>query len=418
MLIFFGQSLNYGYAEVKNLIDAFDYSNLSEEEIKEEVELLYKYAKKSYVDNDFETAKLLLYQILELDPDHPGANKYIDFIIPKKISKIKYVETKKEQSLLEDTKELEFKRRQNVLQSAREQIELIEKERKNRETILRKRLSILEQDATLRRKFEIQDEKGIEDKKKKKEEVLEKEQEVLEGETLEEDESRDTQEKKVIEEIEKDSELNQDKVVKEYQETSQTKEQQIEKKRKQKIQKIIERELNRIQKEQERLAKEKEKRKRLQEIEEREKEVEQRRQPEIKKSEIIHSQKIKKEITRDKSDEIARRRQELLDKVEKKETKQTEQEEKGIGKGKAEKRQLAILEKYRRKTFVASKKGKKTQIKALYKEGFYCYKIGWYNLALSAFNKILELDPTQIKAADYIYIYIPEAEKDAKIKDR
>ncbi|MBL7198343.1 MAG: tetratricopeptide repeat protein [Candidatus Omnitrophica bacterium] len=83
-----------------------------------------------------------------------------------------------------------------------------------------------------------------------------------------------------------------------------------------------------------------------------------------------------------------------------------------------EKRQLAIVEKYQEKTKVASKKNKKAYIKALYREGFYCYKIGEYELAKEAFNKVLELDPTQLKAADYLHIYIPEAEKDAAIKGR
>ena len=85
---------NNNYAQTKNLIEGFDYSNLSPQQSKQEVELLYKYAKRAYDDNDFETAQKLFYQILELDSNSKGATIYLGKKIPDKISEIKNKEKK------------------------------------------------------------------------------------------------------------------------------------------------------------------------------------------------------------------------------------------------------------------------------------------------------------------------------------
>lgn len=99
-MVFSGLFLHKANAEVVNLMDDFDYSSLSILEIQQEIKLLYKYAKRAYADNDFELSKLLFYQILEFDPGHPGANKYLDYYIPKKISKSKYYKGKEQKVAL------------------------------------------------------------------------------------------------------------------------------------------------------------------------------------------------------------------------------------------------------------------------------------------------------------------------------
>ncbi len=158
-------------ANARNLINDFDYSNLSTQEIQQETKLLYKYGKKSYATNDLELAKLLFYQILELDPDHRGANKYIDYYIPKKLRMAEY-KRRKQQKVVLETKEKE------LLEENKEQpkevekvIELTEKEKKTKEKYFKEELKRIAREEKIKQKQEL--------KKKKQEEVERKRQEAI-----------------------------------------------------------------------------------------------------------------------------------------------------------------------------------------------------------------------------------------------
>ena len=389
----FNKLTNYCFAEVEDLVDYFDYSGFSEEEIKEEVKLLYKYAKKTYTDGDFETAKLLFYQILKLEPDHSGANKYIDILIPKKLGEIKQSEIKEERKISEIKNELEFQRSDRVLKSAKEQIDFIEIERKDREQMLREKLSQLENEATLMQKIKIEEENA-----KKKENM------VIINEKLEHSTESILSQEKQKEEVFRINQASEELVRKE----------------EERLKEIIGRELARVEEEQARLVKERE----IRAIQENNKKIEEQYKEELeaKKREIFQSDESQLSSKRDDKDDIGLRRQELLSKAGTVKEEQVETEAKEKKDKKVEKRiegeQLTTLDKHQQNTLIASKKSKKAHIKALYKEGIYAYRNGGYDLALKAFNKILELDFSQIKAADYVHIYIPEAEKDSRVKDR
>ena len=442
LFIFLNQPSNFVCAEVKNLIGDFDYSSLSEQEIKEEVGLLYKYAKKSFLEDDYETSKLLFYQILELQPSHSGANRYIDFKIPREIGKIKHLKSKEEQVYLDKKKESEFQKREKYIQNVREQLELIEQERVNRQTIHKDKLVQLEEEATIRKKLEIEKRKRLEVEKESQKAVLVDEESKKEKE--------EAVEKGRIDKITEDDKagLVKREIVEEDQKVSTEKEQEIDKQKREKIQKIMEQELFKIEKDLKLLAQDEKGRELIGISEKEDEERKLKEQEGLKKREIMRLldlekktrgveekqtgvkdmyilsdkqllEKKREEFTKQKTKKASIKDSMLkLNKEKVKDKKSKIKETSLIKENIREKKKLAIVEKYQGKTKAALKKSKKAYIKALYREGLYCYKIGKYELAKEAFSKVLELDPTQLKAADYLHIYIPEAEKDVVIRGR
>lgn len=285
------------YAQLENLLDNLDYSGLSERQIKDEIKLLYKHAKKAYKHRDFETAKGLFYKILELNPNHRAANIYLDEKIPKRLISI---DKQEEKSRLKQIKKQEIRGR---------------KQKEKADKIEARQLSI---EQTKQRRQELRETKGQEKiarqeaKQERREESADKKQEA----------------------------------------------------RRLKIK--------------ERLALAEQKQNRLEEARLKKIEAKQNRQEEKKRIVKIKQQKAQEQESK-KKDNIRER-------------------------------QLPVLRKYQQRSQAAAQKGKSALINALYEEGYFAYRIGEYAAAKDAFAKILEQDARQIRARDYLNIYIPRLE--------
>ena len=159
-------------AKLRNFIDDLDYSALSVEEIQQEVVLLYKFAKKAYSNNDLELAKLFFYQILELNPEHPGANKYIEYYIPKKSYQLKTKQLSKQKQ----STDIGYKRKEPY-KAPKRPIVTKQKEEKIKEELAKRQLKkevVEDKEPTLKQK------EAIAAKEKRQEAMQKRDQERLE----------------------------------------------------------------------------------------------------------------------------------------------------------------------------------------------------------------------------------------------
>jgi len=105
-----------------------------EEAFKEKIDAFYKQAKVLYKRGDLDKAKDLLTKIIEIDPEHSGANLYLDKRIPNKIEQARLAEQRRlkelarqeEQAKLAEQRRLEQQRRQE--QEAKEKVQLEKKQ--------------------------------------------------------------------------------------------------------------------------------------------------------------------------------------------------------------------------------------------------------------------------------------------------
>jgi len=101
---------------------------------QEKIDTLYKEAIVLYNDDQLDKAKESLVNVLELDPNHKGANFYLDKKIPDKIEQAKVAEERRlkelarqeEQAKLAEQRRLEQQRRQE--QEAKEKVQLEKKQ--------------------------------------------------------------------------------------------------------------------------------------------------------------------------------------------------------------------------------------------------------------------------------------------------
>jgi len=420
-----GRSLNFVYAEINMMSENFDYSSLSEEEKKEEADLIYKYAKKSYLDGDIETAKTLFYHVLELEPYHEGANKYIDEIIPKKLSLDKYIKAKEMKVILDKKEEMEFKNLENSIEAARKQMDTMEKERLTREALYKSQLNKLEKDVIEKEKAKKERiTKAKEKAEKKKQAKLEQQRIINEKKELKRKKKEDIiKAKKIKEEKENilpftDQQLTEDslKAVKDKEQISEEKLVKEIDSRRGTSWKMIGRELDNLEKENKRLHAIKEKERRRKELKEKkDKAREVKRARRVEKLEARKKKReekiAKKKEKQEKKEVLKKKREEskLNKKPEKQKIQQKKEDTVILNEDKV-KETDAVLQRHRRRMEAAlKKKTKDSQVKALYEEGVYCYKNKKYSLAEDAFNKALEINPNHVKTLDYLYIHIPEA---------
>ncbi|MDD5617569.1 MAG: hypothetical protein PHG69_00605 [Candidatus Omnitrophica bacterium] len=438
--IFYNQPSKFLYAEDRISIGYFDYSGMSKEDKKDEINLIYKYAKEAYRDNDLRTANVLFYQILELDPDHAGANRYIEYLIPKKISSDKYSKAKERQLILTKKEEAEFKKLNASIEKAKEQMDKMEKERVNKETLYRSQLNKIENDIKSEKNIEVNKTKDTKGKAK-----LKQKDKIKQEKKIQKKETRSILKEKKIKEQEPIKEeilFESPKLTEDSLKAADDTQREADKKLVNKLDakektswKMMEKELDKLQKKNVRLAKQKAqeaKKSRLKENKAREKA--QRKENKANKVEAkkrmaeekrINSPKYKKtqekaEIARKKEEELSLKKEMIKQKksqrIEKENVKKDKPAEKNIVKKEivarpGEDKTAEILKRHKQKIESAlQKKDRDSQIAALYDEGIYCYKVKSYDLAKEAFNKILELNPNHLKALDYTYIYIPEAE--------
>lgn len=427
--IFYNQSSKFLYAEDRISIGYFDYSGMSKKDKKDEVNLIYKYAKEAYRDNDLRTANILFYQILELDPDHAGANRYIEYLIPKKISSDKYSKAREKQLVLTKKEEAEFKKLDSSIEKAKEQMDKMEKERINKETLYRNQLNKIENDiknekdaqanktksakdkAKLKQKDKIKQEKKPQNKEVKnipKEEKI-KEQEPIKEEILFESPELTEDGLKAADDTQREADKKLVNKLDAKEKTSW---------------KMMEKELDNLQKKNMRLAKQRaQEAKKARLKEDKANKIEAKK--EMTEEKKINYPKYKKmqekaEIAKKKEEELSLKKEMVKQKksrwIEKENVKKDKLVKKNIVKKEAvvkpgEDKTAIILKRHKQKMESAlQKKDKDSQIAALYDEGIYCYKVKSYDLAKEAFNKILELNPNHLKALDYTYIYILEAE--------
>lgn len=168
-------------AKLRNLIDDLDYPTLSVEEVQQEVALLYKFAKKAYSDNDLELAKLFFYQILELDPEHPGANKYIEYYLPKKSYQLKAKQFDKQKQVVDfDFKQEDLLGTQGESRKdSKEQLITTQKEEKIKEKLAKRDLK---KEVAKEKKLTPKQKKAIAAKQRKQEVIQKREQASIEGE--------------------------------------------------------------------------------------------------------------------------------------------------------------------------------------------------------------------------------------------
>ncbi|MFC1708683.1 hypothetical protein ACFL2J_01290 [Candidatus Omnitrophota bacterium] len=161
---------------------SIDYSTLSIEEIQIEIKLLYQHAKRAYAENDLELSKLFFYKILEFDPEHRGANKYLDFIIPKKIYKTKFRQKQGQYFSLDD-KEIEVtKEQKEELQVLEKEVIVSEEKKAVKEKYYKKAINSIPKEEKRKRKLELIQQKRYEAEKRRQEAVQKKEKVRLERE--------------------------------------------------------------------------------------------------------------------------------------------------------------------------------------------------------------------------------------------
>lgn len=510
-----GLFLNLGHCEVKNLVDDLDYYDLTQKEKRSEVALLLKYAKKAYQNNDLETSRSLFNKILELSPEHPAANKYLAYLIPKKIESMESLGNKRQLFLSEKIKKQELKKQKETQRHIEGLDEQIKRTKTSQDAVLIKQLADLARNDRLKQQLKI---KKIKDAKteSKRQEALRKKQE---GRLKKEKKINEIKEAKIkkkedlmnkmAKELERQDEIllakknkikkNLDSPQKKREKKKVEREQKLKEKRelreaesKKKIaQKIAKKDLVAIQKKQKLLAKDERIRKKRELMQKKDEELEKELWDSLKNNEsiILEKSEMKKEIDlsekpgpedvdiqsgkqlprkeenkllkkrikqekikeskqkqqelrpkkqqvnpaprakergftgggvkeeilrvrKDKLEEAALKKQALLLRRQKDRERQRKiKESDDRQKQPQEKKESQNLEKYKEATRLASQKDKTAQIEALYKEALYCFKIAKFDLAEEAFSKIIELESTQVKARDYVNVYIPEARK-------
>jgi hypothetical protein len=171
-------------AQAASLNPETDYSTLSVGEIQKEVNLLYEQAREAYAEDDLELSKFLFYKILEFDPQHPGANKYLDYLIPKKIYKAKLRQGKDEFVGLSDQAIEALQQQKEDLRGLEKEVVTSEKNKIVKEKFYDKAIKDIPQEGKKQQKLELAKQKRYEAEKKKQEAIQKKEKERLEKEKL------------------------------------------------------------------------------------------------------------------------------------------------------------------------------------------------------------------------------------------
>ena len=403
--IFCAQPPHFSYAEINEsdeLSEMFDYSNLSGEERKQEANLIYKYAKQAYQENNIETAKTLFYQVLVLCPDHIGANKYLEDIIPRKLGLNKQSKAEGLQIILNKKEEAEFDRLGKSIDDAKEKMDEMERERLTREALYKSYLTKLEKEKSDKEaKEKNKSEKEVKKKEKaekQRQARIDKEKKIRETKELKRQKKEELKRQKKEDMAKEKAMAQNDKVLPFTSETLsqgdiqevETKERYSEEmlvdkseKKEETSWKMIGRELDILEKENKRIAAKKEKKLRKKEIKE-------------------NKYKLKEQARLRKIAKVEQKRKDREDKASEVKEKAPKPVEKKKVKGKPipkkapvdTAREEKILKRHEQAIDAAlQKKEDITKINFLYSEGVRCYRMKRYDLAKETFTKLLEINP-------------------------
>jgi len=408
-----------------------------------QIATLYKKAIKAYKFADLDLSEKKFKEILSLDPGHKNASKYLDKFIPKKRKKL---ESKEQSKLQKEKKVVLAEKSKEILKEKQRKVNIFYKEaiaaykagdfvvsedkfknilavdpgnkkaKKYLEIYLpRKIRAIASQEerkksilAKLARKRAQKELRELQNKERK-ESVLDRKAEKLKIKELKKQEAIERKRK-----AKEQAKKRRDEAIAKKQERAEAKKREKEKKIAEKRERIE--------------AKKRDKEERIAQRQKEKEEALARKGHKTKQEKILEKIKAKQErLNKKKVDKINRlivQQQKVLEKRNNKLSKLLEkkvrlQKQNLINEEKKAQIVQGELGKLKEKAEAAKAKGEKKYIQSLYSLASFAAKKRLYEDSIDAFNTILDIDSSQLKARDYVNIHIPKLKrKDEIIKKK